>query len=85
MAVILSHLGYGSGPDPLGHAGAERGTGERDTALAEAAARLTDRTVLILGGHSHTDLNVDGIEGRNLIAGRVPTAQAEARGAPSER
>ena len=50
--MILSHLGYGAGLDRSGKAGAERAIGEGDTVIAEAALRLTDKTVVILGAHT---------------------------------
>lgn len=80
VVVILSHLGYGAGQDRSGRAGAERHIGEGDAAVAAAAARLTDRPVIILGGHTHTALNETGLEPRNLIADRVLIAQAGAHG-----
>ena len=80
LVVILSHLGYGAGFDRSGKAGAERAIGEGDTAIAEAAVRLTDKTVVILGGHTHTVLNAEALEPRNLLDGRVVIAQAGSHG-----
>jgi 2',3'-cyclic-nucleotide 2'-phosphodiesterase (5'-nucleotidase family) len=80
VVLLLSHLGYGSGEDRSGKSGAERRIGEGDAAVARLAAELTDRPVVILGAHTHTVLNADGLESRNLVAGRVMITQAGAQG-----
>ena len=42
-----------------------------------AGGRRTDPwPVLIVGGHTHTALNAEGLEPRNLVAGRVAVVQA---------
>lgn len=76
VVVILSHLGYGGSGAGTQAAGAERRLEAGDTRLAEVVAGLTDRPVLIVGGHTHTVLNADGLEPRNLVAGRVAVVQA---------
>ena len=52
---------------------------EGDVALARAAARLTDRPTLVLGGHTHTVLNASGFTPDTLIEG-VPILQAGGQG-----
>lgn len=76
VVVILSHLGYGGTGTGAQSGGAERRLGAGDTRLAEVVAEATDRPVLIVGGHTHTALNADGLEPRNLVAGRVVIVQA---------
>lgn len=79
VVVILSHCGYGSGQHRSGKAGAARLIGEGDFDIAEAAGRLTDKPVVLIGGHSHTALNAEGIDPDNVIEGVLMT-QAEANG-----
>lgn len=79
VVVILSHCGYGSGNHQSGKAGTDRKIGEGDFDIAAAAAALTDKPVVLIGGHSHTKLNADGIDPRNLVDGVLIT-QAEANG-----
>jgi 2',3'-cyclic-nucleotide 2'-phosphodiesterase (5'-nucleotidase family) len=52
---------------------------EGDLPLARAAARLTDKPVVIVGGHTHTVLNKAALDPENLIDG-VPVLQAGAHG-----
>lgn len=79
VVVILSHCGYGSGAHTSGKAGAARLIGEGDFDIAAAAAPLTDKPIVLLGGHSHTRLNPAGIEPQNVVDGVLLT-QAEANG-----
>ena len=76
VVVILSHLGYGGSGMGAAAGGAERRLALGDTRLAEIAAELTDRPVLIVGGHTHTALNAEALEPRNFVAGRVVIVQA---------
>ena len=80
VVVILSHCGYGIGKHASGKAATEREIGDGDFAIAKIASELTDRPVVIVGGHTHTKLNADGIEDANLIDGVLIT-QAQAHGA----
>lgn len=80
VVVILSHCGYGSGQHRTGKAGAARLIGEGDFDIAEAAGRLTEKPVVLIGGHSHTPLNAEGIDPDNIMEGVLMT-QAEANGA----
>jgi len=77
--VILSHCGYGGGTHASGKATVARDIGEADFALAETAARLTRRPCVIVGAHTHTRLNEQGVEPQNLRHG-ILIAQAEANG-----
>ncbi|MFU8835373.1 bifunctional metallophosphatase/5'-nucleotidase [Roseovarius autotrophicus] len=79
VVLVLSHCGYGSGQHRTGKAGAARMIGEGDFDIAEAAGSLTDRPVVLIGGHSHTPLNEAGLDANNVIAGVLMT-QAEANG-----
>ncbi|WP_052161447.1 5'-nucleotidase C-terminal domain-containing protein [Hoeflea sp. BAL378] len=79
VVVILSHCGYGSGSHRSGKAGTNRMIGEGDFDIAAAAGPLTDKPVVLIGGHSHTRLNAEGIDPDNMIEGVLIT-QAEANG-----
>jgi 5'-nucleotidase/UDP-sugar diphosphatase len=79
VVVILSHCGYGSGQHQSGKAGAARLIGEGDFDIAAAAGPLTDKPVVLIGGHSHTVLNAPGLDPDNMIDG-VLIAQAGANG-----
>ncbi|MDK9697091.1 MAG: 5'-nucleotidase C-terminal domain-containing protein [Siculibacillus sp.] len=76
VVVILSHLGYGGSGAGAAAGGAERRLALGDTRLAELVTELTDRPVLIVGGHTHTALNAEALEPRNFVAGRVVIVQA---------
>ncbi len=79
VVVILSHCGYGEGKHASGKAATARDIGDGDFAIAALASGLTDKPVVIVGGHTHTKLNVDKIDENNLIDGVLIT-QAEAHG-----
>ncbi|WP_278922685.1 bifunctional metallophosphatase/5'-nucleotidase [Pseudophaeobacter profundi] len=79
VVVILSHCGYGTGQSRSGKAGADRSIGEGDFDIAAAAGLLTDKPVILIGGHSHTRLNAEGLNPDNIIEGVLMT-QAEANG-----
>ncbi len=79
VVVILSHCGYGSGMHKSGKAGTVRMIGEGDFDIAAAAGPLTEKPVVLIGGHSHTKLNEDGINPDNMIDGVLIT-QAKATG-----
>ena len=79
VVVILSHCGYGTGQSRSGKAGADRMIGEGDFDIAAAAGPLTDKPVVLIGGHSHTRLNAEGLNPDNVIDGVLMT-QAEANG-----
>jgi 2',3'-cyclic-nucleotide 2'-phosphodiesterase (5'-nucleotidase family) len=70
VLIILSHLGYSMGsPVPMA-----------DVGDVELASNLPPGSVdLIIGGHSHTPLNLDGLEPENIING-IPIVQAGALG-----
>ena len=80
VVVVLSYCGYGEdyGP-PRASDGWRFYIRKGDIPLARAAARLTDKPVVIVDGHTHTVLNKTGLEPENLIDG-VPILQAGARG-----
>ncbi|MFD2206121.1 bifunctional metallophosphatase/5'-nucleotidase [Kiloniella antarctica] len=79
VVVILSHCGYGVGKHTSGKAATARDVGEGDFAIAGLASKLTDKPVVVVGGHTHTRLNEEKIEEANLIDGVLIT-QAEAHG-----
>ena len=79
VVVILSHCGYGSGQSRTGKAGALRMIGEGDFDIAAAAGALTDKPVVLIGGHSHDPLNAQGLDPDNVTGGVLMT-QAEANG-----
>ena len=74
VIVILSHLGYGGNDGQIRH-DAE----VADIDIAKVAATLTTKPVMIIGGHSHTVLNSDGLDKANVIDG-VLIAQAGGNG-----
>lgn len=80
VVVILSHCGYGDdyGP-PRASDGWRFFIKEGDLPLARAAAKLTAKPVVVVGGHTHTTLNKGGLDPENLVDG-VPVLQAGARG-----
>ncbi|WP_096176415.1 bifunctional UDP-sugar hydrolase/5'-nucleotidase [Cohaesibacter sp. ES.047] len=80
VVVILSHCGYGIGKHTSGKAATEREIGDGDFAIAKIASKLTDKPIVIVGGHTHTELNTDGIDETNLMDGVLIT-QAKAHGA----
>ncbi|WP_319530099.1 5'-nucleotidase C-terminal domain-containing protein [uncultured Cohaesibacter sp.] len=80
VVVILSHCGYGIGKHASGKAATEREIGDGDFSIAKIAAKLTDKPVVVVGGHTHTELNTDGIDQDNMMDGVLIT-QAKANGA----
>jgi len=79
VVVILSHCGYGTGQSRTGKAGAVRMIGEGDFDIAATAGALTDKPVVLIGGHSHDKLNEEGLNPDNVAEGVLMT-QAEANG-----
>lgn len=79
VVLILSHCGYGDGSHKSGKAAAVRDIGQADFSIARAAARLSKKPLLILGGHTHTRLNETGFDEANRFDG-VPIFQTEANG-----
>jgi len=68
--IILSHLGYGEARGRSGKAGAERDLGAGDIELAREAAKAAHgHPVLIIGGHTHTVLNANGLDAQNFVDG----------------
>lgn len=80
VVVILSHCGYGRDMHRSGKAGSARLIGEGDFAIAEAIGPMSTKPVVLVGGHSHTALNAEGIDADNMVAGLLLT-QAKANGA----
>ena len=72
LVIILSHVGY----EPKG-ANQALFHGQSDVELAEAASRLTTKPVIIVGGHSHTALNLTQLE---TVESGIPIQQAGQRG-----
>ncbi len=70
VVVVLSYCGYGEdyGP-PRASDGWRFYIRKGDIPLARAAARLADKPVVIVDGHTHTVLNKTGLEPENLIDG----------------
>ncbi len=79
VILILSHCGYGDGQHRSGKAAAVRDIGEADFAIARAARPLTDKPLFVLGAHTHTVINRDGLEESNIFDG-VPVLQAGGKG-----
>lgn len=79
VVLILSHCGYGDGAHKSGKAAAVRDIGEADFSIARAAAQITDKPLLILGAHTHTNLNENGLTPDNIFDG-IPIFQSECNG-----
>ena len=79
VVVILSHCGYGAGMHRSGKSGAARKIGEGDFSIAEAIGPMSQKPVVLIGGHSHTELNTDGLDEHNMVSGVLLT-QAKAFG-----
>ena len=79
VVVILSHCGYGRDMHRSGKAGSARKIGEGDFTIADAVGPLSTKPVVLIGGHSHTALNADGIDPDNMVSGILLT-QAKAKG-----
>ncbi|SNZ06314.1 bifunctional metallophosphatase/5'-nucleotidase [Cohaesibacter gelatinilyticus] len=79
VVVILSHCGYGEGKHASGKAATERDIGDGDFAVASLASKLSKKPVVVVGGHTHTKLNAQGMDENNLIDGVLIT-QAQAHG-----
>ena len=74
LVIVLSHCGYGEASGA-----ADRYIAEGDVALAKAAAKLTDKPVIFVGGHTHTALNRTGLDPINVF-GQTVVLQAHGRG-----
>ncbi len=79
VVVILSHCGFGAGAHQSGRAAFARRIDDGDYVLAETAGPLTDKPVILIGGHTHTTLNETGLNPDNILSG-VLIAQANANG-----
>lgn len=79
IVIILSHCGYGAGAHQSGRAAFARRIDDGDFVLAEAAGLLSDKPVVLVGGHTHTALNETGINPDNILNGVLIT-QANANG-----
>jgi len=79
VVVILSHCGYGRDMHRSGKAGSARLIGEGDFAIAEAIGPMSNKPVVLVGGHSHTALNTEGLDADNMVDGLLLT-QAKANG-----
>ncbi|MCK6453379.1 MAG: 5'-nucleotidase C-terminal domain-containing protein [Alphaproteobacteria bacterium] len=73
--IVMSHCGYGVDSNLDGKAGSLRRLDEGDIAIARAAARLTDRPLVVMGAHTHTVLNENGLGPGTTIDG-IPIVQA---------
>lgn len=79
FVVVLSHCGFGVDRHEGGRGAASRYLAEGDVALARCAAALVDVPLVIVGAHTHTLLNVDGLGADTLVDG-VPIVQAGGQG-----
>ena len=78
LLVVLSHCGYGLSDSRSGKAGADRFLSEGDKLIAEALSETAACPALVIGGHTHTALNEDGLAPDNVVGG-VPIVQAGGR------
>lgn len=79
LIILMSHCGYGDATNQDGKAGAGRHLAEGDIALARRAAQLTDKPIVIMGGHTHSILNEQGL-GPDTLVDDVPILQAGGHG-----
>ena len=79
LVIVMSHCGYGGDDPATARASGADYLAEGDVAIARLAASLTDRPLLVLGAHSHTVLNANGLGPGTLIDG-VPIIQAGGQG-----
>lgn len=79
VVIVLSHCGFGAGAHQSGRAAFARRIDDGDFVLAEVAGRLSDKPTVLIGGHTHTTLNAEGLNPDNMIEG-VLIAQANANG-----
>ncbi|GGB44126.1 multifunctional 2',3'-cyclic-nucleotide 2'-phosphodiesterase/5'-nucleotidase/3'-nucleotidase [Roseibium aquae] len=79
VVVILSHCGYGAGSHQSGRSAFARRIDDGDFVLAERAGPLSDKPIVLVGGHTHTVLNETGINPANVMNGVLIT-QANANG-----
>jgi 5'-nucleotidase / UDP-sugar diphosphatase len=79
LVIVMSHCGYGFDDPAAAQVSDVDYLAEGDVAIARLAASLTDRPLLVLGAHSHTVLNADGLGAHTLIDG-VPIIQAGGQG-----
>lgn len=75
--ILLDHVGYDAPPPGGGLARHPVTNGDR--AIARRVSELTGKPALIVGGHSHTVLNQNGLEPVNLI-NNIAVVQAGAYG-----
>ncbi len=75
VVLLLSHVGYNGGAGRT-----RRDIARGDMEIAAAAADLTDKPVVLVGGHTHSVLNQTGLGEHTLVKG-VPILQAGNRGA----
>ncbi len=67
VIILLSHVGY-NGEVPLDVG---------DIQIAEAAAKMTNTPIVIVGGHLHLPINTEGL---NVVDKSVPILEAGAKG-----
>jgi 5'-nucleotidase / UDP-sugar diphosphatase len=79
LVIVMSHCGYGLDDRSAADAAGADYLAEGDVAISRLAAALTERPLLVLGAHSHTVLNADGLGPGTLIDG-VPIVQAGGQG-----
>lgn len=76
VVIVLSHIGYnvrGGDADTQEKSRYKLAIG--DAELAMAVGEITDKPAVIVGGHTHTVLNLNGLEEANVYKG-VPVVQA---------
>jgi len=73
VILIIDHVGYNGVIDGVVRHKVETG----DVQIAELAASLTNKPVMLIGGHTHTILNENGLK---TIHSGVPIAQAGGKG-----
>lgn len=74
MIIILSHLGWGADSGQVRHDSIIS-----DIDISKIVSLYTDKPIMIIGGHSHTVLNENGLDTNNL-EGDVLIAQAGSKG-----
>jgi 2',3'-cyclic-nucleotide 2'-phosphodiesterase (5'-nucleotidase family) len=73
VIILLTHLGYNG--DTYTQVRHELEVG--DVQIAEAAAKMTTKPIVVIGGHLHLPINTEGL---NVVEKSVPILEAGAKG-----
>jgi len=78
VIILLSHVGYnGKNHTHKNHTQVQHELDVGDVQIAEAAAKMTNTPIVIIGGHLHLPINTEGL---NVVDKSVPILEAGAKG-----